>query len=66
MSIEYITDADYVLPHKPKAPRETKAQQVFNPADGPTFNCGSMTWVKNCAHKGCACQSIKTRKYNPR
>jgi hypothetical protein len=63
MNIEFITDADYVLP---KVPLDTKTQQTFNPAVGPTFKCGSMTRVKNCAHKGCACQPINARKYNPR
>jgi hypothetical protein len=52
MNIEYITDADYDSIPKAKAAIE------FNHAIGPPFQCGSLTFVKNCAHEGCNCQSI--------
>ncbi len=66
MNIEFITDADYDLPHETKVQREIKTPQASNPAVGPAFKCGSMTLVKTCAHKGCACQSIKIPKYKSR
>ena len=52
MNIEYITDADYDSIPKAKAAIES------NHAIGPPFQCGSLAFVKNCAHEGYNCQSI--------
>lgn len=52
MNIEFITDADYEPVHN------EEALQEFTKPIGPTFQCGSLTLVKNCPHSGCICHSI--------
>jgi hypothetical protein len=51
MNVEYITDADYDSVH------EAGAAMEFNQPIGPPFQCGSLAFVKNCAHEGGNCHS---------